>query len=133
MPSGAVVVVSTYTGAGMSALIQQTQAKLNQAQVKLNQSLFPNLPKTYTSFDDAMNKRFWESDAQDYNYVFGEAMYATKHPRAKEYHALTQRGKTRMRQQYEAKMNSTHPHTAKHKELAKLFAVMKVTAKLERP
>ena len=81
----------------------------------------------------SLERRFWIPNAQDDNYAFGAALHAVKHPRAKEYHALTQRGKTHMRQQYEKKMNSTHPHTAKHKELAKLFAVMKVMAKLEQP
>lgn len=38
-----------------------------------------------------------------------------------------------MRREYEAKMNSIHPHMAKHKDLAKMFAVMQVTAKLEHP
>lgn len=81
----------------------------------------------------SLERRFWEVNTQDDNYAFGAALHAIKHPRAKEYHVLTQRGKTHVRQQYEKKMNSTHPHMAKHKELAKLFAVMKVTAKLERP
>lgn len=117
------------TAAGIALLMQQAQAKLNQ-------SLVPVFTPPWRGliFDDYINARRWpEYDSHDDNYAFGAALLALKHPRAKEYHALTQRSKSRMRRAYEAKMNSTHPHMAKHKELAKMFAVMQVTAKLEQP
>jgi len=117
------------TAAGIALLMQQAQAKLDQSLVPMF-----TRPWTGTIFDDYTNVRRWtEYDSHADNYAFGAALLALKHPRAKEYHALTQRSKSRMRREYEAKMNSIHPHMAKHKDLAKMFAVMQVTAKLEHP
>lgn len=116
------------TAAGIALLMQQAQAKPNQSLVPM---FAPPWPRAF--FDDYISARRWtEYDSSADNYAFGAALLALKHPRAKEYHALTQRGKSRMRREYETKMNSTHPHMAKHKELAKMFAVMQMTAKLEQ-
>ena len=116
------------TAAGIALLTQHAQAKLNQSLVPM---FTP--PWKGSIFDDYINARRWtEYDSQGDNFAFGAALLALKHPRAKEYHTLTQRGKSRMRREYETKMNSSHPHMAKHKALAKMFAVMQMTAKLEQ-
>lgn len=114
------------TGAAIHALMQQAQSRVHPL-IGKRPSMIVMDERMYDK-----TRRYWDIDYQDANYFFGAALLAVKHPRAKEYHKLTQRGKSRMRAEYELKMASNHPHMAKYKELARHYAVHKVAGKLEK-
>jgi hypothetical protein len=67
---------------------------------------------------------------QNDNYFFGSALQHHKHPDAKMYHGMSQRGKTRFRTEFEKRGRSKHPHMAKHAEVWKTYQALIIAASL---
>jgi hypothetical protein len=69
-------------------------------------------------------------DQHNDNYFFGSALQHHKHPDAKMYHGMSQRGKTRFRTEFEKRGRSRHPHMAKHAEVWKTYHALQIAASL---
>lgn len=67
---------------------------------------------------------------RELNYHFGSALHHVKHPLAKEYHSMTQAGKSKTRRDYAKKGRSKHPHMVKHHAAWKAYVALVTAASL---